>query len=58
MKNKIEAIAKILKNHNVPFYIKNNRIYADSMMGGTVEFETVEDLTEFTKVNLYNWLGY
>ncbi len=52
------AIEKILKAHSVPYYEKNGRIFADSMLAGTEIFEEVEDVTGFSKKKLYEWLGY
>lgn len=54
----IDRIGKILENHNVPFYVNNGRIYADSMIAGTGLFEQVEDLTDCSRKKLYDWLGY
>lgn len=53
-----ENIEKILDKHNVPYYTKNDRIYADSMLSGTKVFEEVEDMTGYGKTQLYDWLGY
>lgn len=53
---KIEKIKSILDDHGVPNYISNGRIYADSMIAYPV-YET-EDLTDYTKYELYAWLGY
>ena len=55
---KIEYIAKILALHSVPHFTKDGRIYADSMIAHTELFEKVEDLTDFTRSELYSWLGY
>ena len=57
-KMSIEKISKILNQHSVPFKILNGRIYADSMQAGTKLFEAVEDLTDSSPENLYEWLGY
>lgn len=54
----IEKISKILNQHSVPFKILNGRIYADSMQAGTKLFEAVEDLTDSSPENLFEWLGY
>lgn len=53
-----EKIAKILALHSVPFFLKGGRIYADAMIAGTALFEEVEDLTDYTRSQLYTWLGY
>ncbi|MBR1948369.1 MAG: hypothetical protein IKA30_01090 [Alphaproteobacteria bacterium] len=58
MQNNIIAISKILDNHSIPYYIKGDRIYADSMQAFTKLFENVVDLTDYTKSELYDWLGY
>lgn len=47
-------IARALKNHYVPYYIKNERIFADDMSGTN----TYEDLTGYTLQKLRDWLGY
>lgn len=54
----IKSITAILKQHGVPFYEQNGRIYADSMISGTETFEEVEDVTEWTFGELLGWLGY
>lgn len=54
----LNNIAKILKMHSIPYYIKGNRIYADSMIGGTELFEATDDMTDWTWPQLYSWLGY
>ena len=53
---KIERIAKILDLHSVPYYIEGGRIYADSMEA----FAPVKyiDMTDYTRSELYAWLGY
>ena len=53
---KIAHIARILDTHSVPYFVANNRIYADSM----VAFAPVEyiDMTDYTLAELYAWLGY
>lgn len=51
-------IISILNAHSIPYYIDGNRIYADSMESYTKLFEHVEDVTGWTKIRLYNWLGY
>lgn len=54
----IKKIERILKNHCIPYYIENDRIYADSMIAGTAVFEDVEDVTDWTSDDLASWLGY
>lgn len=55
---KIERIAKILDAHYVPYYVRNGRIFADTMEATTPIFEEAEDVTEYTRDELYAWLGY
>lgn len=55
---KIECVVKILESHSVPYFTKDGRIYADSMQAFTELFEEVEDLTDFSRSELYSWLGY
>lgn len=52
------AIGKILKAHSIPYYEKNGRIFADSMLAGTEVFEEMKDLTGISRKKLYEWLGY
>lgn len=54
----LKHIENILKSHNVPYYIENGCIYADSMVSDTDVFEHVENVTNWTKKKLYSWLGY
>lgn len=54
----IERIAEILTLHSVPYRIEGGRIYADTMAAGSTLFEEVEDLTGYTRSQLYAWLGY
>ena len=51
---KIEAFKKILD----PNYTKGGRLFADCMIAGTAIFEEVEDVTDWSKKELYEWLGY
>lgn len=51
-------VERILINHSVPYFIKDEHIFADSMMSGTELFEVVEDLTTLTKKEILIWLGY
>lgn len=57
-KMNIIEIIKILNLHSIPHYEKDGRIYADSMIGGTDLFESVEDVTRWTYQDLLAWLGY
>lgn len=54
----IIKIQSILNDHGVPNFIADGRIYADSMVAFTALFEEVEDLTDYTRADLYAWLGY
>jgi len=51
-------IARVLKAHNIPYYIKSGHIYADTMEAHTGRFEHVEDLTGYSLKALQGWLGY
>ena len=53
-----QTIKQILKNHGVPFYQSNGNIYADSMENGTKTFDKVENVTTWTRTQLFAWLGY
>lgn len=55
---RIEKIRKILDLHGVPNYTQNGSLYADSMISGKKLFEEVENVTDWTKNQLYIWLGY
>ena len=54
----INYIEKVLTAHSIPYYIENNQIFADSMIAFTAQFEKVENVTNWTKKNLFCWLGY
>lgn len=54
----IEYIAKVLTQHSIPFQIENHRVYVDCMLAGTETFEQIVDVTDWTKSELYAWLGY
>ena len=51
-------ITRILDQHSVPYMISDGRILADSMIAFTELFEETVDVTEYTKGQLYAWLGY
>ena len=53
-----EKIAKMLKLHSVPFYEENEHIYADSMLAKHQLWDIVEDLTNYSRRQLLDWLGY
>ena len=55
---KLSTICKILDAHGVPYRIRDGRIEADSMEAYTETFEEVEDVTDFTRTELFDWLGY
>lgn len=54
----IERIRKILDLHNIPNYTQKGSIYADSMEAGTEVFEKIENVTGWSRSQLYVWLGY
>lgn len=54
----IVKIRSILDSHGVPNFIAAGRIFADSMGAFTAPFEEIEDVTDFTRAELYTWLGY
>lgn len=51
----ISRIKKILDAHSTPYYIKGGRIFADCMFAFHEKFE---DVTGWSKTQLYVWLGY
>lgn len=53
-----EKMIKILKQHSISFKIENDRILADSMIAGKEIFDETIDITDYTKNQLYTWLGY
>lgn len=53
-----KAITSILNDHGVPYFWDNGNIYADSMISGTAIFEQVENVTSWSRQQLYIWLGY
>jgi hypothetical protein len=54
----IERIKSILDSHGVPNFIAAGRIWADTMTAHTALFEEVEDLTDYSRADLFAWLGY
>lgn len=54
----ISKIQSILDSHGVPNFISAGRIFADSMGAFAAPFEEIEDVTDFTRAELYAWLGY
>lgn len=54
----IIKIQAILDAHGVPNFIAAGRIFADSMGAFTAPFEEIEDLTDYTRAELFAWLGY
>lgn len=54
----IIKIQTILDAHGVPNFIAAGRIFADSMCDFTAPFEEIEDLTDYTRAELFAWLGY
>ena len=53
-----QQIGKMLELHSVPFYEENGHIYADSMIAFTQLWDKVEDLTNYSRRQLLDWLGY
>lgn len=51
-------IKRILDLHSVPYYEKEGRIYADSMISGKKLFDEVLDVTDWTRSRMAAWLGY
>lgn len=54
----LAEIKSVLDAHGVPNFIADGRIYADSMIAHTSPFEEIEDLTDYTRAELFAWLGY
>ena len=54
----ISKIQSILDSHGVPSFISAGRIFADSMGAFTAPFEEIEDLTDYSRAELFAWLGY
>lgn len=54
----IKQKRKILNMHGIPYFEKNNNIYADTMEAGTKKFEKCANVTEWSIKKLYEWLGY
>lgn len=53
------TIIKILKAHCITYKIDNNRVIADDVytQNGVTYTNTI-DVTDYTKKQLYTWLGY
>ena len=54
----IIKIKTILDSNGVPNFIAAGRIFADSMGAFTALFEEIDDLTDYSRDELYAWLGY
>lgn len=54
----ITQISKILDLHSVPYYTENGRIYADSMESSLLLWDKVINVTNWTRRQLLDWLGY
>ena len=54
----VNTITKILDEHGVPYMIQGGRVLADSMLAFTPLFSETVDVTNYTKNQLYSWLGY
>lgn len=53
-----KRLINVLKNHNVPYYERKGRVYADTMISCKSLFEEVDDLTDYTIEQVLEWLGY
>lgn len=49
---------KVLTDHSIPHKIVHGRLMVDSMRSDTEVFEELEDVTDWSKSQLYLWLGY
>ena len=54
----VQRLTNILDLHFIPYFVREGRVIADSMIGGTGLFENTIDITDYTKEKLYSWLGY
>ena len=54
----VQKIIRVLNLHSVPYFMKGDRVLADSMIGGTGIFENTIDVTDYTFKDLMYWLGY
>lgn len=54
----ISRIKKILDAHSTPYYTKDRHIFANCMYAFHEKFEIVEDVTGWSRPQLYAWLGY
>lgn len=54
----INRIKKILDAHSTPYYVEGGHIFADCMFAFREKFEIVEDVTGWSRSQLYAWLGY
>ena len=53
-----KQITTILKQHSVPYMIRDGHILADSMIAFTELFSETVDVTGWTLSKLLAWLGY
>ncbi len=53
-----QQIGKLLDLHSVPYYTENGRIYADSMESSLLLWDKVINVTNWTRRQLLDWLGY
>lgn len=53
-----DTIIRILNLHSIPYQVCGDHILVDSMIAGTTLFERTEDVTDWTRRQLYSWLGY
>lgn len=54
----IKTITAILDRHSIPYLIQDNRVLADSMIAFTPLFSETVDVTNYSRDQLYSWLGY
>jgi hypothetical protein len=54
----INTITRILDQHGIPYMIQNNQVLADSMVAFTPLFSETINVTNYTRAQLLEWLGY
>lgn len=54
----IKTITTILDQHGIPYMIQNNQVLADSMEAFTPLFSNTINVTNYTRAQLMQWLGY
>ena len=53
-----QQIGRLLDLHSVPYYEENGHIFADSMDSFRQLWDEVIDLTNYTRRQVLDWLGY